>query len=116
MLRTNSLSGDDGNDIIKPGPGLVYVDGGAGDDTVYVTVDGDLHADGRDGTDTLDFSGSARDWVIDFFGVVAPSIVGHFPGDYVPPPHWADKLTVDATQFENVVGSPSTIDQRQHVR
>ena len=94
-------------------PGLVYAYGGKGDDTVYVTVDGELHADGGDGTDTLDFSGSAREWRSTSSVLRSSGISGR----YDPAIDWADKVTVDAIDFENVVGSAfDDTDQRQCAR
>ncbi len=57
---TGILIGGDGNDVLIAGTGLTLLDGGLGDDRLVLRQYGGLHGVyvyGRDGVDTLDFSG-----------------------------------------------------------
>ncbi|MFD0915538.1 hypothetical protein ACFQ14_03860 [Pseudahrensia aquimaris] len=64
--------GDKGNDTFNPAKGSTIVFAGEDDDTLIIDNTGYILASGGDGVDTIDFSASVSEWIVDatgtFFG------------------------------------------------
>ncbi len=97
------IDGGDGNDRLDPGAGSANVRGGNGDDLLIINDDGTQTLNGGPGNDTLDFSGSDRQWSNVFGG---GQMVGTFSGDISPVTFdYRDKDIKTIVDAENFIGS-----------
>jgi Ca2+-binding RTX toxin-like protein len=101
----DTMQGSDGNDLLRDGAGQDVVSGGADDDIVEAANDGqdDLY-EGGSGTDTLDYSASETDIVVDLTVGTAKGV--NIGDDTIS---GFDKVTGGSGDDKFVVGSQAVV-------